>query len=74
MKNEFANGIEYDGIKYRVYFKDAQYVAEVTHPDGRAITEKWKCAYKPICGMDVSDNQKLEEVLESMINSIRVSK
>jgi hypothetical protein len=52
---EYANGKETDGIVYRVYLEAPDYVAEVTHPDGRSLTERWRWMAELRFGPDYED-------------------
>ena len=68
---EYANGKEPDGIAYRVYLEPPDYVAEVSHPDGRRLTERWRWIANPIFGPDYEDKQRGEETLDRLITSLR---
>jgi len=67
---ELANGIE-DGIKYKVYLSAPNWIAEVICPDGQIISESWQWAHEPICGPDVYDTGKAEEILDKLINKAK---
>lgn len=68
---EIANGTEPDGIKYRVFLAAPNWVAQVTHPDGRFAMESWLWAAEPRAGVDMRDIAELEDVLERLISGLR---
>lgn len=67
---ELANGTE-DGLKYRVYYSDPNWIAELTTPDGAVITESWHANWEPIFGPDIADVAQCEAVLENLISAYR---
>jgi hypothetical protein len=60
---EYANGKEPDGIAYRIYLEPPVYVAEVRHPDGRTLTERWRWMAEPTFGPDYEDASRGENGL-----------
>jgi hypothetical protein len=70
---ELANGVEEDGIRYRVFLAASCWVAEVTATNGKKLTEKWRWFFEPKCGPDLSDVQEAELVLDRLISSLRIS-
>lgn len=68
---ELGSGEEHDGITYRVHLDAPQWVATVTHPDGRTLTERWHWAYEPRFGPDGRDTHEAEKRVDRMIMTIR---
>jgi hypothetical protein len=68
---DIARGVEPDGISYCCYYEEPNWVVVVTHPDGRKITERFHQTYAPVCGPDVVDTARAEEVMERLIAQTR---
>lgn len=70
---DMLKGSEPDGIAYHVYLEAPQpnWIAEVKHPDGRLLTEKWQWAWEPRYSPDAADVTKAEETLDRLIAILR---
>src|SRR5690348_16754131 len=68
---EVANGVEEDGITYRVHLDTPYYIATVIHPNGKILIDSWHWAFEPRCGIDIADYNKAELVLDILINKMR---
>lgn len=66
-----AEGKEEDGIEYCITLEGDQWVAIVTHPNGRRLAEHWRCHMTPRCGADVSDVSKGNATLQRLIDDLR---
>jgi hypothetical protein len=71
MVYEVANGVEDDGIKYRVQVESPEYVVTVTHPDGRELIERYHWIFEPRFGPDVADVARGEEIMDRLIAQFR---
>jgi hypothetical protein len=71
MAYELANGLEPDGIKYRVHLEAPEYVVTVTHPDGRVLVERYHWTWEPRLGPDIADVATGEEIVERLITRLR---
>ena len=68
---EIANGIEPDKIIYKTYLQSSNWIVEVIHPDGRRLSESFRCSFEPRCGPDVADVNNAEIIMEKLINNLR---
>lgn len=70
-KRVYARGTEPDGIKFLAWYEFPNFVVEVTHPDGRVLTDKFPATWEPIYGPDVADVAQGEEMTDRLIKQLR---
>ncbi len=68
---KLADGTESDGITYRVELVGREWIATVARPDGKTFTDKWEMQHAPVCGPDVVDVARGNDVLEKLIQKAR---
>lgn len=68
---EIANGVEADGIVYRCWLDEPDWVVCVTAPDGRRLEKRFRWMAHPVFGPDVGDIGIAERTMERMIRELR---